>query len=67
MKISRPKRKKIRLSQAAAVLGISRSGVVDQIRKYKRLSEAPRHGDNTSPILLWEAEVNELARKWGLI
>lgn len=49
------------------LLGLSRTGVRDQIFKYKKLTPAPRRGGPTSPIMLYQAEVDALAREWGIL
>ena len=67
MKIKRKLRKQIKLSEAMKVLGLSRSGLRDQIFKHKRFTLAPRRGDNTSPQFLYEAEVIKVAEEWGLM
>lgn len=51
------------------ILQLSRSGIRDWIFKYKRLrvaNEKQRLGP-TSPIKLYQAEVHELAREWGIL
>lgn len=49
------------------LLQMSRSGIRDLIYKYGKLRPAPRRGDNTSAIFLYEAEVADLAREWGIL
>lgn len=39
----------------------------DLIYKQRKLRPAPRRGDNTSPIYLFQADVEELARAWGIL
>jgi len=67
MKIRRQPRKQIKLKDAMNLLGLSRSGLRDQIFKYNRLRLAPRRGDNTSPHWLYKAEVERLAEEWGIL
>lgn len=67
MKLRRKPRKTMKLADAMPLLQLSRSGLRDQIFKYKKLREAPRRGSNTSPIVLYEAEVLDLAREWGIL
>jgi hypothetical protein len=67
MKIKRKLRKQMKLSEAMNILDLSRSGLRDQIFKYKRLNLAPRRGDNTTPIYVYAAEVERLAQEWGLM
>lgn len=55
------------LSEAMAVLQLSRTGVRNEIFKYRTLqiaNEKQRRGP-TSPIKLFEAEVYKLAEEWG--
>lgn len=59
----------MKLAAAMQLLQLSRSGVRDQIFKYRRLriaNEKQRRGP-TSPIKLYESEVNELAQEWGIL
>ncbi len=57
----------MKLSEAMKTLQLSRSGIRDQIYKYQKLRTAPRRGDNTSPLWLYEAEVHKLAEEWGIL
>lgn len=59
----------MKLKDAMPILQLSRSGIRDWIFKYKRLrvaNEKQRTGP-TSPIKLYQAEVHELAREWGIL
>lgn len=68
MKIRRKPRKLIRVSEAAELLQISKQSVRDQIYKYRRLQVANQAlPGTTSPLKLYAAEVEELAKSWGII
>ena len=57
----------MKLSRAMEELNLSRTGVRDQIFKYKKLQLAPRRGSNTAPQYVYAAGVEALQREWGLI
>lgn len=69
MLINRKPRKQIKLKDAMPILQLSRSGIRDQIFKYQTLqiaNEKQRRGP-TSPIKLFESQVADLAREWGIL
>ncbi len=68
MKARRQPRKQMRLKAAADVLQISRSTVRNLIFVERRLQIASQaKPGTTSPIKVYEAEVEEIAREWGIL
>lgn len=69
MKLQRKPKALIRIKDAMSVLQISRSSVRNEIFIHRTLriaNEAARRGP-TAPIKLYQVDVENLARTWGIL
>jgi hypothetical protein len=68
MKLSRTPRKQMRLSEAADLLQVSRTTIRKLIYEERKLQVASqRKPGTTSPIKVYQKQVEELAQEWGIL
>jgi excisionase family DNA binding protein len=66
MKLKREPRKQMRIKEAARLLDVSPSTFRNLIAE-RNLQIVQRKPGTTSPIKVFEAQIKEIAREWGIL